>query len=194
MKTLYIKISTGILFCILHFAFCIHVEAQTDTYKKNMSDQLMKNTFIFEGKIISSKQGVRMKGSDNKYYNFIPYLVQVTKVIKGDIKKGTVEVVGGIYGTGGEDNGKITHYICADGGPDDVIPPTEGIYFCDKEIPIKDTGTVNTNSKALNFSGWASMSNGEFKKDNKDALIDYFPTIAEFYAYISANYGVKIEP
>ena len=101
--------------------------------------------------------------------------MEVGKVIKGNIQKGTIDLV-----------------TAAPPSPGEYFLPGEGLYF-GVEWQDGDSTVANTNSKSLDCSYCQTMSNGEFKNDNESNIIRYFPTIAEFYNYLSANYGVKID-
>jgi hypothetical protein len=120
--------------------------------------------------------------------------VQVQKVIKGDIQKGTIEIIGWSDPNTYYDNGHIQQFIIADGNPSDHTPPIEGIYFSYKNYGgiLKDSSDVNTNSKSLESWGGIPLSNGKLVKE-KAGISLYFSSLAEFYSYLSANYGVKIE-
>jgi len=156
---------------------CTNISAQYIASKKTISDELMKNTFIFEGKIISYKHDFTIRRNEHNHIDYMSYLVEVKKVIKGNIKTGTINLL-------------IANVPTSDG---QIGLPGEGLYFCFAEAPKKDSSVANTNAKSLEYDCGESMANGELKKDDHDNLIGYFPTIAEFYAYISANYGVKME-
>ena len=155
----------------------LNMSAQLPRGKKVMSDELMKSSYIFEGKVISYKHDYKIKVREGEYRSYSSYLVEVKKIVKGNIEKGTINVL-------------LAVVLSSDGN---ITIPGEGLYFCYEGEPIKDSSVVNTNSKSLEYVCGESMANGELKKDDNDNLINYFPTIAEFYKYISANYGVKIE-
>jgi hypothetical protein len=155
----------------------LSVLAQTTDLKKQFCDDVMRDSYIFEGKVIS-QHNYKVSGDENRYRSYTSYIVEVTKVVKGNIQKGTVNIL------------KING-ISAEGAP--FILPDEGLYFCDKDSSVKDSSVANTNSKSLEYYCGDSMSNGELKKDNNDNLIDYFPSIKDFYDYISENYGVTIK-
>jgi hypothetical protein len=142
--------------------------------KKTISDEMMKCAYIFEGKVISNHS---YKVNVDRYITYTSYLVEVNKVVKGNIQKGTINIL-------------LRDVHSFDGHK---VVPKEGLYCCFNDAPTKDTTVTTTNSKSLTYYCGDSMANGELKKDDNDNLIGYFPTIAEFYKYISANYGVKIE-
>jgi hypothetical protein len=110
-----------------------------------------------------------------RYHNN-SYLMEVDKVIKGNIQKGTIVLVTAAPPSLGQ-----------------YFLPGEGLYFCIEERQDGDSTVANTNSKSLDFYYSQTMLNGEFKNDNESNIIRYFPTIAEFYNYLSANYGVKFD-
>jgi hypothetical protein len=144
--------------------------------KKGICDEMMKCSYIFEGKIISM-HSYKTKEDEDKYRGYSSYIIEVKKVVKGNIHRGTINVL-------------LPFGISKDGNP---VVPGEGLYCCYTDSPVKDSSVVNSNSKSLEYVCGDSMSNGELKKDNNDNLILYFSSISDFYNYISANYGVKIE-
>jgi hypothetical protein len=195
MKT----INMGILFFIFHFSLLTPLKAQMDTTgEKKIIDKyyIKRYNYIFQGKIISSRLGIRIKTSEHVSSNYNFYLVQVLKVIKGDIQKGTIEIV---YAAGDRtfyyDDGEIVHGGQGADGPLYQSPPAEGIYFFNKTYGgiFKDSSDVNTNSKSLEFSEGMAVTNGVIDKQYRSELNQYFYKLSDFYAYISANYGVKIE-
>ncbi len=193
MKTVNIK-KTIALYSVLLLS--INLSAQkTDSAarKKAMCNKIINMyKYVFEGKVISSKQDVRIRTGEHTYSKANSYLVQVQKVLKGDIQKGTIEIIGWSDPNTYYDNGEIQRVIIADGNSGDYTPPIEGIYLSYKIKNIKDSNNVNTNSMALEFDGAIPLHNGELVKE-KRGISQYFATLAEFYAYISENYGVKIE-
>jgi hypothetical protein len=191
MKKIITKKIWIVLGLILLFA---NISAQNDAQKKSECDSyLTPSKFIFQGKVISSKLRIRRKVSEHKYLNFDSYLIQVQKVIKGDMQKGTVQIITGTYGIGFEDTGKISEYVSTDGSRYDNIPPSEGIFFSNEGIvDVKDSSAANTNSKSLQFWCAIPLLNGELVKE-KRGISQYFSTLSDFYAYISANYGIKID-
>jgi len=155
----------------------VHLSAQTDSSgRKQMSDELMKNSYIFEGKVISIHRYTH-KINEEEYKIYTSYIVEVKKVVKGNIQRGTINIL-------------IPDVHISDG---QIIMPKEGLYFCYTDSPVKDSSVTNTNSKSLEYYCGESMEKGELKKDSDDNLINYFSSIADFYAYISANYGVTIK-
>jgi hypothetical protein len=191
MKTSNIKKITVLFSVLLLF---INLTAQTSdsaTKRKAMCDQIMKMyKYVFEGKVVSSKV-IRVKADKDYYKDANSYIVQVRKVIKGDIKKGTIEIIQYIPGNVYDKYGKILEVLeSEDGGGNDF--PNEGIYFSYKDGNIKDSGVANTNSKFLEFDGAIPLSKGELVKQ-KRGVSEYFSTLSDFYNYLSANYGVKIE-
>jgi len=195
MKTINIKKITVPLFFIFHFSFFIPLMAQTDTTgERKMCDEYIKRSkYIFQGKVISSKQDVKMRTGEHSYNKVISYLVQVQKVIKGDMQKGTIEIIGWADPTIYYDDGTIQRMILSEGNGNDYVPPGEGIYFSYKEKNIKDTNSVNTNSKSLEFDGAIPLAKGELVKQ-EGGITQYFSKLSDFYAYISANYkGVMIK-
>jgi len=171
------KLNNNLIGVIGLISFCLNMSAQPPTGKKAMCDELIRNKYIFEGKLIS-KHLYEIKQDDYGTKSYNSYLIEITKIIKGDIKKGTINVL-------------IPIIKVYDGQL--PVPPAEGLYFCGDKAAIKDTGVSNTNFKSLEYDCGESMENGELKKDNNDNLIHYFPNIPDFYNYLSANYGVKIE-
>jgi len=171
MKT--IVISTITLLVLM----CLNIYAQPADGKKGICDDIMRCSYIFEGKVISMHD-YKVKGDENPRKSYYSYLVEVTKVVKGNIQKGTINIIiPNVYGSEG------SHITAAN----------EGLYFCD-DSPVKDSSVTNTNSKSLGYAFGATMANGELIKNNHDDLIGYFPTIKDFYDYISENYkGVTIK-
>ena len=90
------KIITSVFLFLFSFFFSIPLKAQTDTVGiKKICDEYMKifsYKYIFEGKTISSKY-ITVKTGERSYYNYTSYLVQVHKVIKGNIQSGTIEIL-----------------------------------------------------------------------------------------------------
>jgi hypothetical protein len=173
MKTTH-KIA-GILFFIFYFLFSSSLKAQVDTSRrKEFCDGLMKCSYIFQGKIISSRY-YTIK-TDEEFKSYTSYLVEIDKVVKGNIKKGTVNIL-------------LPNILSSDGY---IWVPSEALYCCYDDSPVKDSSTINSNSKSLEYYCAEAMSNGELKRDNNDNLIIYFPSIADFYAYIKANYGIDV--
>jgi hypothetical protein len=119
-------------------------------------------------------------------------LVEVTKVIKGNIKKGTVEVFQPADGVTykGPDGGGSSQ---SKDGPGPAI--NEGVYMCwDKGIQMRKSCYSNSNGKTLWYNYGLAATNGIIKKDPRglDESV-YFSTLSQLYDYLSANYGVKIE-
>jgi hypothetical protein len=187
MKAIKIKPIITASFFIFHFSFFTPLKAQIDTatHNKRICNSLMKRTYIFEGKVDSEKYFTIQTGQYT-YVNFYAYLVEVTRVIKGDIHKGTIEVFQGAPGyTEKGPDGMI--YTKSDDGPVPVIK--EGVYFCwGTDKYMSKSCYANTNNKILNYNDGIAATNGIINKSNW-----YFSTLSDFYAYISANYGVKIE-
>jgi hypothetical protein len=188
MKT--IKAS-NIIITIGLLLLCLDISAQPPTGKKAISDELMKNPYIFEGEIISSQHYYTIKTGEYSYENYNSYLVQVTKVIRGNIQKGTINLLQSVPGVIYRDS-NMTRLAGqpSDGGVPNV--PKEALYFCYRELPTIDSSYKTTNTMAVECYAAESMSNGELKNDNYDNLILYFSSKAEFYDYISANYGITI--
>jgi len=155
-----------------------NISAQPADGKKQFCDEMMRESCIFEGKVISMHI-YQVSGDKNRYRSYLSYMVEVTKVIKGDIQKGTINIIiPNVYGSEG------SH----------LTAPNEGLYFCDEDSPVKDSSAANTNAKSLGYYYGATMASGELIKNNHDDLIGYFPTIKDFYAYISENYkGIMIK-
>ena len=151
------------------------LQAQPIATKKSMCDEMMKCSYIFEGKVISSKYYTIKSGEKPESYT--SYLVKVNKVVKGNISNGTINII--------IPNGVIS----SDGY---ISIPNEGLYCCSEDSPVKDSSTINTNSKSLEYYCGDSMFNGELKDDANDNLHIYFSSIADFYAYIKANYGIGV--
>jgi hypothetical protein len=190
MKTIIVKQIAALMGLAILFT---NISAQNDAGKKGECDAYINpSTYIFQGKIISSKLGVRRKVSEHKYLNFNSYIVEVDEILRGSIQKGTIEIITGVYGIGFEDSGKIQHYIAFDRDPSDIIPPNEGIYFFnEKEVDIKSPSIDNTNGKSLQFWSAIPLSNGELKKETR-GITQYFSTLSDFYNYISENYGINV--
>jgi hypothetical protein len=182
-----------LLFFIFHFSFLTPLFAQSDTTgEKKTCDGYMKSTYIFQGKIISSKRDVKMRTGKHTYVKVNSYLVQVEKVIKGDIHQGTIELIGWSDPNTYNDNGEVQRIKITDGNIGDYTPPTEGIYFSYKAKNVQDSNSTNINSKSLEFDGAILLNNGELVKQ-KIGITRYFSSLSDFYNYLSANYGVKIE-
>jgi hypothetical protein len=153
----------------------LNISAQPPTDRKRTGIGLVSFPYIFEGKLISQHTyTIKSNEGQLKDYNF--YLIEITKVLKGDIKKGAISIV-------------IPFFVPKDGQL--PTPPKEGLYICASEDEVKDTSSVNTNSKSLAYYCGQSMVNGEFKNDKNNSLIRYFPKITDFYTYLSNN-GVNI--
>ena len=181
-----------ISFFTFHFSFFIPLKAQTDTAgERGICNSYMRTKYIFEGKIDSGKY-VTVKTGEYTYANFTAYSVEVDKVIKGNIKKGTIEIIQSAFGDYYKGPEGIKSGPRTFDGPDG--PPQEGLYFC---WDTTRTGKVlyfkNTNAKTLKFFEGIPSSNGEIKKDPRGGLSLYFSSLSDFYAYLSTNYGIKIE-
>jgi hypothetical protein len=190
MKTTITKKIMTILMSVMVYA-SVSAQLITDTaMKKNICDQYMKAPFIFEEKLDSSKY-FTIKTGEYTYENFMSYLVEVKKVIKGNIQIGTIEIVqyadGYIYkGT--------DHWESAMSSEDRGSPPAYGLCFCfDTNGYRMASNFKNSNSKTLRFYDAGSVTNNEIKKDPRGGLGLYFSKLSDFYDYISANYGVKID-
>lgn len=170
---------------------CLNTHAQPPTGKKAICDELMKNPYIFEGKIISSKHYYTIKTGEYTYENYNSYLVQITKVLRGNIQKGTINL---LQPTIGYTYKGPDHWEGGMQPSDGELPnaPIEGLYFCYAQTSMKDSIYQSTNTIAVEYYCGESMSNGELKKDDNDNLIGYFPSITDFYAYIKANYGIDV--
>jgi hypothetical protein len=191
MNTLYRKTITGILFFIFHFSFFTPIVAQTDTLgEKKTVDGYMMATYIFEGKIDSTKY-FTVKTGEYSYQNFYAYLVEVTKVIKGNIQTGTVEILQHAPGITyqGPDGG--AEFQPRDGPGN---PPSRGIYLCwNKDEHMTHSYYANTNGKSLRRYGEIPVTGDGKIPQERFGISFYFSTLSDFYNYISANYGVKIE-
>ena len=188
-----IKIITSVFLFLFSFFFSIPLKAQTDTVGiKKICDEYMKifsYKYIFEGKTISSKY-ITVKTGERSYYNYTSYLVQVHKVIKGNIQSGTIEILQAAPGITYRGDGYTESMGKA--ADMDYSVPNEAIYFSNQAVDVKDSGFKNTNSISLLFYDGIPESNGILKKE-KWGISRYFSTLSDFYNYISANYGVKIE-
>jgi hypothetical protein len=202
MRTI-LNIRTITLLCItLSF---LTASAQTDSVRKReVCSAYMKATYIFEGKLDSSKyytvktgEGYSDQHKTDKgvfYSNFTCYLVEVDKVIKGNIKTGTIEIIEYADGTVfvGHD-----HRMSKQSSEPMDGPPGKGVYFC-YDTAGYGYGMAsyykNSNAKSLSIRGGISSSNGEIKKTGDGrGITQYFSSLSEFYTYISTNYGIKID-
>jgi hypothetical protein len=115
-------------------------------------------------------------------------LVEVQKVLKGNIHKGTIEIM---YGPGHGyiyyDNGEVQEFSQSDAAPP---PPTEGIYFSSGVKNWNDS--TNSNSKSLDFAGAIALSNGKIVKERR-GITQYFTKLSDLYAYIKTNYGIDVD-
>jgi hypothetical protein len=192
MKILtYISVKSISLFFIFHFSLSTHIAAQTDTngLKRTSDRYFISSKIIFQGKIISSKPGVRVKISGGRSVNLDFYLVEVQKILKGNIQKGTIEITqksgdGIVY----DEKGNIQYQVMQEDGT--PPPPSEGIYFSHS---FKNDSTINnSNSKSLDFIGAITLSNGEIVKERR-GITQYFTKLSDLYAYIKANYGIDVD-
>ena len=171
------------IFTLIAILICAFSFAQTlNDWDKNALDKLMnKSPYIFVGKAISSKAfktiGGRIATS---------VILDVTEVIKGNISKGTVEIV--IPG-GAIDNEQT---VIIDGIQ---IPESDAIYF------TNNAGKLVLNSKIANSNNLTLESNSilSFNKDNEITGKYYviwgsFKKVTEVYDYLEKNYGLKVAP
>ena len=89
MKTTNTKKLLALLGLVILFT---DLSAQNDSaHKKEISSELMRSTYIFEGKVFSYKgYTIKINGIN---VNSNSYLIEVDKVIKGNIRKGTINLV-----------------------------------------------------------------------------------------------------
>jgi hypothetical protein len=191
MRTINIKLIT-IPFFIFYFSFFTPLRAQTDDEKKAMCNSYLKATFIFEGRVVSSKY-FTIKTGEHTYDNFIAYFVEIKKVIKGNIQTGTIEIMDpapGIIYKG--DNDILTSGQSSDGRNGIV---SQGLYFCwDKEINMTKSYFKNSNTKTLRYFTGVFSTDGEIKNDpNVLDIGTYFSTFSDFYNFLNANLGIKFE-
>jgi hypothetical protein len=149
--------------------------------------------YIFEGKLDSSKYFTIQTG-ENTWENFMAYLVEVDTVIKGNIQKGTIEILQ--IAKGVEKifpDGSVLSGPDISDGPDG--PPSQGLYLCGDTTGWKMASYFNnSNAKTLSFWGGEGVKNGKLNKDPRGrGLGSDFSTLAEFNDYIRANYRVKID-
>ncbi len=166
------------------------MKAQTDEAdKKAQCNSIMKATYVFEGKVDSSKY-FTIKTGEYTYANFYAYLVEVKKVIKGNIQKGTIEIFTPAPGDTYKGPNGIESYKSAEGYS---IPPVQGLYLCwDKTKGITQSCYANSNTKTLSYYDGIKATNGVINKNPDYRITEYFSTLADLYAYISANYGVQV--
>jgi hypothetical protein len=162
----------------------------TAAERRNLLNGIMKEfnyKYVFQGKVISTNYITVAKGEDI-YENFPFYLIEVQRVLKGDIKKGTIEIMG--PGGNHHKKGDGVEFISSEGFD---YPPGEAIYFsnCDAEVGITDSSVVNTNLKTLIYYDGIPLSNGELVKGPRE-LTQCFSSLSEFYDYLRTN-GFKID-
>ena len=123
-----------------------NILAQKDTNgeKKTCDEYMRSSKYIFEGKVISSKY-VTIKTGEYTYVNYNAYLMQVKKVIKGNIQKGTITILEGAsgYTYKGPDHSESSHR----GADDPGGIPEEGIYFSEELGNVQDSNFTNTKRK-----------------------------------------------
>lgn len=168
------------------------LSAQTDTLGEKIScDGYMNTPYLFQGKLDSVKY-FTVKTGENTFANYVSYLVEVDKVIKGNIQPGTIELV--YYAEGITYKG-TDHISSTKFSEPAETAPSKGLY-----LGLDSTGHSvasyykNSNNKTLFFHGGVSVaSDGTINKDPRILdLGNYFPNIADFYTYISANYGIDM--
>jgi hypothetical protein len=192
MKTKYTHRIIALLGAVMLF---INLSAQSVKAKKDKCNGFMYNTqmYIFEGKADSSKL-YSVKTGDKTFINYYCYLVEVLKVIKGNIQKGTVEIIENA--PGGVSKWRNGMYV--ESGPvadAQYGVPGHGLYFCyDKAAYITDSYYKNTNAKTLQLEDGIPIDDGVIRKEPKGyGLGNYFTSLKEFYDFLRKNYGVKIE-
>ena len=123
-----------------------------------IGDRTMKMCkYIFEGKVVSSKV-IRVKADKDYYEDANSYVIQVRKIIKGDIMIGTIGMIQYMPGNIYDKDGKILGVLeSEDEGRNDFT--SEGLYFSYKKVSTIDTNTANTNSITLEFDGGVPAAN-----------------------------------
>jgi hypothetical protein len=130
------------MFCFIFIPYSLspcHAQLN-EAHKKGVCNAYMRANYIFEGKIISSKY-ITIKTGERTYANFSSYLVQVNKVIKGNIQIGTIEIVAWAPGITYKGDDHTVGGLIYDGP---APPPDEGIYFTKVEEHRKDSNVANT--------------------------------------------------
>ena len=180
-----------------------NISAQSDSISKRMCDLYMKNPYVFEGKALSYKS-VRVetdsgyskieKARGISYANYNIYLVEVDRVIKGDIHKGTIEIIQGTYGIFFKGKDFTEELGAPSDGNDDL--PSHAIYCVYDVTPRAMDSTAllipNTNSKMVQcYLGLViPISNGR-----SGAVVGGYQssTLSAFYEYLNKNYALHID-
>lgn len=191
MRTINIKQLTTLILASL---LCTYISAQSgqDTsLEKQICDGYMNTPYLFQGKLDSVKY-FTVKTGENTFANYVSYLVEVDKVIKGNIQPGTIELV--YYAEGITYKG-TDHISSTKFSEPAETAPSKGLYLgLDSIGHSVPSYYKNSNNKTLFFHGGVSIANdGTINKDPRILdLGNYFPNIADFYTYIKANYGIDV--
>lgn len=152
--------------------------AQNDILDKTIKD----SPNIFVGKAISYKVFKSKNGS-----NAASVIINVTEVIKGNINKGTVELVFPC-------SGAVDSVTYVEISNEQEIPQSDAIYF------TKNAGDWALNSKIANSNNLTLEinailpfnANNELTKINGRIWVS-FNKVTEVYDYFEKNYGIKVD-
>lgn len=156
-----------------------NLSSQTDGKKVFLDEVMKKSSYIFEGKVISSKS---FKATNGGIYTSI--LVEVKDIINGTLQKGTIEIVreGGRIG---EDEVTSSHKI--------TIPKGDVMFFCSvADAGVNNSGVANSNSKSLEIQAVVGFS-GNSITQSKAGIGSYFTQVTDVYDYLNKNYSISID-
>jgi hypothetical protein len=191
LKSILVLISISMIY--------IHTSAQStvplDSARKRICDQLMKSNYAFEGKVISVKKyqkkiaegySKEYKGYGTTFENYYCYVVEVQKVVKGNLVIGTVKVFEDADGVVFAGNGYTESAGRAEKA---MVPSGAALFFCFNAANLQsDTVVSASNTQSLRFYEGDPISGDTIIKSQSYGLSWNFSTLTEFYTYLNANY------
>jgi len=184
------KITKKIIALISAIIMSVNAFAQFDTNfsKKEACDYLIKNsTCIFEGKIIPSSKKL-FTTNDGATYSSV--LVEVENIIKGNLQKGTIEIIKFQYQT--DKNGNRQSFESED-MYEPEIPNELSLFFSteNKQVP-NASGITKKNNMPLKIIEVIPASSNTIPKQDPRCLLKDFNTLDELYDYLNINYSLGI--
>ena len=172
---------------VAFISFGSFAQKDNETQPKKLLDPVMKQTTsIFEGKLVSSTSFTTSAGEI-----YSSALINVEEVIRGSLKKGTVEI-NELIGRIDKDGNKESFHSSS---PTKRVNTVEGtaVYFCsnDKNTPANSAAS-KTNLIPIKVYEVVSFSQDKIKSSSSN-LEKHFKTLPDLYQYLSTNYNITID-
>ncbi|MBS1647893.1 MAG: lamin tail domain-containing protein [Bacteroidetes bacterium] len=168
--------------------------------RKIVCDEIVKQSaYIFEGKLISIKD---FKGQDNNHYTSA--LIEIQEVIKGNIQKGTIELIteDSYYeeevtpSQNGNSNADVkSHTISIVHDASQVVYNGTALYFCSgTEKGTTTSGVINSNNKSLFVIDGVPFTNNIIHQEGIKGLRigSHFKTMSDLYTFMKNNNAMNI--